>query len=275
MQTYKLGKLPATRDIRTIRFQDILKAVPLPPIPDKFDVDQALNFKPVESDFGNLKDGNCVTAFEFNMLMRHQYVQQKIQVPVDTNTCLNLYWREQGWNGCWLTPKPDNGLNMLNSLNYWRQNGITIAGKNYKIYAFANLPCPNGSAGAPPDILAHDDELLFQAIYFLYGVGMGVALPLTAQTEFANGQPWADVSTKLSQIDGGHAVYVKGYDKTTNPQTLKCITWGKEQLLTLDWLHEYVDELYPVIAAKDSFVQNDVYDENELDQEMTEITGGA
>ena len=270
---YQLGKKPATRDIRTIRLADILKAPEaLPPIPDIYDRDQAFNFKFTESDFGNKTKGDCVIADEYNMLMRFEYAQQGLQIPVDTASALDLYYREQGWNGCFLSPKPDQGLSMLNSLNWWRKTGINVAGRNYKIYAFANLPCPNGSAGAPADILTKDDELLFQAIYFLYGVSMGVALPRTAEDEFANGKPWSDTSTGLSQIDGGHALYVKAYNKPA--RTLTCLTWGQEQVLTLDWLHEYVDELYAVIPTKDVFAPNSPIDDAKLSTIMNEITSG-
>ena len=274
---YKLGKKPATRDIRTIRLQDILKAPEaLPPIPNNFNVDSGLGFKPVESDFGNKEKGDCVIADEFNTLMRFEYCQQGLQIPVDTATALDLYYREQGWNGCFLSPKPDDGLSMLNSLNWWRQKGINVAGKNYKIYAFANLPCPNGSSNLNDPLiqaaLARDDQLLFQAIYFLYGVSIGVALPRTALAEFANGHPWSDISTGLSQIVGGHALYIKAYDQTA--KTLTCETWGQEQVMTLDWLHEYVDELYAIIPSKDAFAPNSPIDDAKLSTILNEITGG-
>ena len=82
------------------------------------------------------------------------------------------------------------------------------------------------------------------------GVGLGLALPLSAQAEFEAGKPWRTTSGAGSTPNswGGHYVYVTGY--TTLGPT--CVTWGRKQQISWGFFTKYCDEAYAVIDAIDT-----------------------
>ena len=268
MQTYKLGKNPAKIDKRTLKLKVILDAITLPALPVSYEVDvDGLKVAIPEQMFGNDAWGDCVICGRANQTLRFEQFQQDKIVPITTDICLNEYWSEEAQEGdgsaCkflnWIGGRgwnyhPDNGLNMLDSLNEWRQKGWVLGdGNTYTIYAFAQLALQNAQ------------ELQY-AVYLLGGAYIGIQVPQSAMDQFNAGQIW-DVSGD-STIVGGHCLYVEGFNET-GPI---CITWGKRQPMTWNFYNTYCDEAYALVMNRDIFVSNNPCDVNLLDNYLQAIT---
>jgi hypothetical protein len=71
-----------------------------------------------------------------------------------------------------------------------------------------------------------------------YGVAyLGVALPQSAETQFAQDQPWTPVG---GPIAGGHCIVAVGKEGT---DTL-CVSWGKVVRVTAEWMAQYLMEVW-------------------------------
>jgi len=132
----------------------------------------------------------------------------------------------------------DSGLVVLDSLGEWRHKGWKVGKHTYHIQAYAEVD-------------RGDHALVSQAIFANVGVGIGVNLPKSAQTEIQTGQPWATTTGPGSQPGswGGHYVYICGY----NPAGPVCVTWGRKQQMTWAWFDRYCDEAYAIFDAKNKF----------------------
>lgn len=124
-----------------------------------------------------------------------------------------------------LTGGPDAGLVEANVLKRWHKHGLFGA----KIAGYAPVE-------------THDFVGLQQAIAF-YGVAyLGVALPASAQDQFANNKPW--VFDPKSPIEGGHCIVAVGYDH----KYVYCVTWGGVVKVTWPWLSHYLTEAWAIIS---------------------------
>jgi hypothetical protein len=75
----------------------------------------------------------------------------------------------------------------------------------------------------------------------------GVLIPEPAEQQFQDGEPWELTHTSAdSQIEGGHAVPIVGYN-ATGPIV---VTWGALQQVTWAWWLTYAEEAYAVITAE-------------------------
>lgn len=125
-------------------------------------------------------------------------------------------------------PSTDNGSVVLDVLNYWRHNGI--GGHKIAGYVAVN---PNNRDNMK---LACD---LFGGVY------LGVALPISAQTQevwsvpdagpFGDGKPgsW-----------GLHAIPMLNYGPTGGV----IITWGAPKTVTWQWMATYCDEAFAILS---------------------------
>ena len=90
-------------------------------------------------------------------------------------------------------------------------------------------------------------QTIKQAVSLCGAAYTGVLVPAPAQQQFANRQPWDLTGTAAdSQIEGGHAVPILGYN-ATGP--VVC-TWGALQQATWRWWLTYGEECYAVITAE-------------------------
>ena len=81
------------------------------------------------------------------------------------------------------------------------------------------------------------------------GVYLGADMPVPAQTQFGNGQPWALTHTADDEnIEGGHCFVAVGYDW----QYLYVITWGRIQAVTWQWWEVYGTEAWVVLTSEDA-----------------------
>lgn len=240
-----LGKLPAKRDRRTLKLASIFAAT-LPPIPDAFDFDKGRKV-PVPM-FANDKLGDCVIAGRAHQTLRFELVEQRTTVKITDKEVVDEYFRQTGGR--------DSGLIVLNSLKAWRKNGWTVAGRLYKVDAFASINPRN-----------HADTKA--AVFLLTGIGCGLRLPKSAQSQWQKGKPWDVVSGNDGKPGswGGHYVHVPAYN-ATGPV---CVTWGKKHQMTWAFWDKYCDEAYGIVDALDAWVSKPGIDVAKLKKYLDEI----
>src|SRR5271157_5010228 len=96
MTEYKLGKLPARADPRTLKLAKFLVKKSLPPLPAIFDVDsQFTNFIDTNM-FGNDQYGDCVIAGRGHMTLRFEAFEQTLLLSISTKDCTTEYFNETG-----------------------------------------------------------------------------------------------------------------------------------------------------------------------------------
>lgn len=246
---FKFGKLPPKIDKRTLMLKHVLKKE-LPPVPDRFSVDESCGAVFEPCDYGNKKWGDCVIAARAVQTLRLEYFEQKKVVPITTDDCLNEYWKEQ--NALGNIGKPDDGLVMLDSLKAWRTAGWIAAEDLYTIHAFAAVNPRN--------------KLQVQrGIFFLRGVQLGVQVPKSALDQFDHGLVWTVTETN-SPIECGHCIALTGYDDFG----VSCVTWGEETKIAWNWLKRYADEGFVVIDSPDT--PNGAVDISKLEGYLASIT---
>jgi hypothetical protein len=229
---FKLGKAPVKTDPRNFRFAALLKAAP--PSPPEFDFDLTHPGIPTPM-FGNDIYGDCVIAARAHLTLRFEDIEQGSIQMISDKDVTKEYFKETGG--------PDSGLNILDSLNLWRQTGWKCGPKkkNYKIHAFAQITVSNHS-----EVKA--------AIYLLTAAYVGIALPQSAQSQIQTGRAWDVVKGPGSSPNswGGHCVMIPGYNKT-GPV---CVTWGRKQQMTWAFFDKYCDEAYALVDEANSVKSN-------------------
>jgi len=223
---FKLGKRPPRRDPRTLKFKSILR--PAIKVPREYDFDTAHRAVPTPV-FGNDRVGDCVIAGRAHQTLRFELVEQRKLINIVEDEVVQEYFLETGGE--------DNGLVVLDSLKAWRRRGWIAAGSRYFIKAFAEVDRARAA-----DVK--------RSVFSDVGVGLGLAMPHTAQREFEAGKPWATTTGPGSMPGswGGHYVYVTGY--TTLGPT--CVTWGQKQRMSWAFFAKYCDEAYAVIDELDT-----------------------
>jgi hypothetical protein len=226
-KVFKLGKAPAKKDKRNLKFATLLLAAP--PVPSSYDFDLSHSGIPTPM-FGNDVYGDCVIAGRAHQTLRFEDIEQGSLLMITDKDVIKEYLKETGG--------ADTGLVVLSSLSRWRKSGWKVGKTTYKIRAYAQV-----------DSSDHDE--VRRAIFADVGVGLGVQLPKSAQAQIQTGQPW-DVTTGPDATAGswgGHYIYVPGY----TPAGPVCVTWGRKQQMTWAWLDAYCDEAYAIFDAKNSF----------------------
>ncbi|HEX7510261.1 MAG TPA: hypothetical protein VF335_03100, partial [Chitinivibrionales bacterium] len=191
----KTGKTKPKRDKRNIKLMAILKKVPTVPAQWDFDLDIAKAPIPTPV-FANDWLGDCVMAGRAHMTIRFEYFEQSGTIlPITDKQVISEYKREGG-----SMEEGKQGLNMLDSLNWWRKKGWKAAGKSYSIFAYSEIDRTN-SIG------------LKVAVRYLGGAYTGFALPNCWQEQFQRGQRWDVVSGPDGKPNphNGHCVYICGY----------------------------------------------------------------
>ncbi len=226
----KLGKHSPRLDDRTVQFGNYLKADAPIVVPDSFYIGSDI---PDWHVMGNDNLSDCCIAASGHMIMGWTDANKDLFTP-STDQIIAAYSAITGYDPA--TGMNDNGANMLDVLNYWRQTGIA----GHKIGAYAAI-----------NPLNHDH--VKQAIYMFGGVYAGMALPLISQKQ----DQWVVVpptnsGPSLAGSWGGHGIPGNGY----NPKTVRVITWGLKKDMDWDYLDCYCDELYVIISP--DFLKNGV-----------------
>ena len=232
----KLGKLDPKRP-SGLHMLAFYQSNPLPPAPESVVVPSVPNW----GMLGNDKYGDCTFAGIVHARMANANVLEiSEQFPDDTEV-------EQAYLN--YTNGKDVGAVEADLLNYWKNNDIF--GK--KLSAFA-----------PTD---HADQDELRSVIASYGlVYVGVQMPGVAQQQFINNQPWALTHTPAdNQIEGGHCVVIVGYDK----DYAQCITWGKVQQVTWEWLSSYMQESWAIITPE--IVEKGLYVNMRLEELVSDL----
>ncbi len=220
---FKLGKDKAKVDKRNLKFAAILRA-PIA-LPDEYDFDVKHSGIPTPM-FANDTYGCCVISGRSHQTLRFEDIEQGAVLTITDKEVVNEYLKETGGD--------DSGLVVLDSLRLWRKKGWRAAKESYKIRAFAQVNL-------------NDHQEVKRAVFMDLGVGLGLALPKTAQAQISAGKAWDAVSGPGSAPNswGGHYVYVPGYTK----RGPVCVTWGRKQQMTWAFFDKYCDEAYTIIDA--------------------------
>lgn len=219
----KLGKRAPKLDKRTFMMSRYLPAI-LPPPP--VETDGYVTKVPSWPMYLNDQLGDCVAAAAGHVVNQETYYASGSEnIPTD-NDILKTYEAVGGYVPG--DPWTDQGMNMLDYLNYWRKVGVG----GHKILGFASID------------LARRDQIM-HAVQLFGNVYLGVQLPISAQDQSVwkvpPGGPFGDGSPGSW---GGHCVPMM----FAGAQSSVVVTWGQTIHMTWDFLATYADEAYVVLS---------------------------
>lgn len=222
----KLGKQPATKDPRDLRFAAYL--TPKLPKPPATFGHETLYGADAWGMLGNDDYGDCVFAGAAHETMLWNRVAGK-SVDFDPKSVLSDYAAVTGFDPN--TGSGDNGTNVRDALKYRRTTGVKDAhGKRHKIGAFVALE-------------PGDWDHLLAALYLFGAVGIGIEFPRSAMDQFNAGKQWSIV--KGASIEGGHYIPLVG-----RRSSVKLVTWGKCIGMTKSFYLKYCDEAYAILSPE-------------------------
>jgi hypothetical protein len=216
----RLGRKAIKTDSRTLMMADYLPPT-LPPPPSAFDWTKGI------TEWGMMLNDTlgCCTIAGAAHAVQVWSANTGTELTIPDPTILSYY---EQWDGYVQgQANTDNGGVELDVLNNWQKNGF--AGR--KLFAFAD-PKPKNLVE------------IRQSIHMFGGVYIGLALPLTAQSQDvwdvdAAGGPKAKPGSW-----GGHCVFVPKYDE----KGFTCITWGALKTMTLAFWEKYCDESHTLLS---------------------------
>src|SRR5579863_2662085 len=223
----KLGKLPPRRDPRTLMLASyITGALPAPPASFDLTAKVGASWGMMDND----QIGDCTCAAAGHLLMEWTAnAGKKMFTPTDKQI-VAAYSAITGYNPT--TGANDNGAVEIDVLNYWRQSGIA----GHKIGAYVATEPAN-----------HND--IMDAVCVFEGCYIGLGLPISAQAQVQNHQPWSvppggTTGDGAPGSWGGHAVPIVAYDA----RGVTCVTWGALQVMTWTFWEAYCNEAYAIIS---------------------------
>lgn len=238
---------------RIVQYRKIrkMRASQLPSEPFPFDVQAQLGITDTNM-FDNDTLGCCVVSSGYHNEIVITMLETGKPIAGTDDEVKTVYFA--------LTGGQDTGLVITVFLDYWRDTGIPVQGSIHKIYAYAAVDWTN-----------HDEVM--EALYYIKNNVAGLMLPLDAQTQLANGQPWT-VTTGPGAAPGswgGHGIETVAYLEiiAVNADGVVFETWGKRQLATWPWVDKYVDEYYVIIPSPS--IPNSPIDPALLSSEMAQI----
>jgi hypothetical protein len=222
----KLGKSPARHDPRTLLLASYTThELPVPPA--KFDLTgKVKSWGMMEND----QIGDCTCAAAGHLLMEWTAnAGKKMFTPTDKQI-VAAYSAITGYNP--KTGANDNGAVEIDVLNFWRQSGIA----GHKIGAYVALEPSN-------------HHHVMDSVYIFEGCYIGVQLPISAQAQVQNHQPWSvppggPTGDGKPGSWGGHAVPVVAFDS----RGVTVVTWGALQMMTWSFWETYCEEAYAILS---------------------------
>ena len=170
--------------------------------------------------------GTCGIAAPGHMIEVHTAYATGTAFEITDNDVLKAYSAISGYNPN--TGAHDDGVVLQKMLGYWRKTGIG----GHKILGFAEID-------------VRDLDEVKRATATFETVLLGIDFPAFAMDQFNQGKPW-DISSRNTQIEGGHAIHEGWYDTASG--TWKVITWGEVQTMTQRFFDKYVEEAWVVIS---------------------------
>jgi len=217
---FKLGKLPAANDIRTLALARYVDTDALPPPPATLDLATDVPDWPM---YANDRIGDCTCAAAAHMIEAWTAASRGRAVEISELAVLTAFEHVKIVDPV----TEEEGAVELDVLKYWRRTGIA----RHRIGAFARVGL-------------HDRRLVRAGAYLFGGLYIGIQLPLTAQgQEVWDWTPRLDYRGKPGSW-GGHSVDVVGYDA----HTLTVVTWGRLKRMTWTFWDHYCDEAYCLLS---------------------------
>lgn len=214
MSSLKLGKKPA-RDAVDFKFSTYTTNLP----PAKGG--HYLLVTDWQGMLGNDKLGDCVCAEAGHGTILFNQEAGKL-VKILEGDVISMYSAVTGYTPD--DPSTDQGTDMQVAASYRRKTGLLDSkGYRHKILAYLALSVANTAQ-------------MKQAVYYFGGFGLGIQFPDSAMTQFNEGKNWTVV--KGSKIEGGHDVWVCGYDS----EFVYLVTWGRLIKATWAFVTHYMDE---------------------------------
>lgn len=216
MSGYRLGRQPNDPRKARLRLSTYLTTAPAPP--PAADWLSGVRSWPM---LGNDTVGDCTAAGAGHAAQAVNFYGQGKTAPVSLVDTMAMYRAISGYDP--KDPATDVGATLQDALGYWRKTGI---GGN-KISAFVQID-------------AADLAAVRYAIATFGFVYAGMNFPSSAMDQFDAGKPWSVVR---SSIDGGHCIPLGAYDA----KSFSCVTWGRQQSMTVDFHQRYVDECWVAV----------------------------
>jgi len=218
----RLGKQPARHDARTLLLASYLTPH-LPPAPSH--VDWAAKVAGPWPLWKNDELGDCTACGAAHMIQTWT-ANGSTEYAMPEAEVVNFYEDACGYDPA--DPNTDQGGVLLDVLKYWRKAGCG----GHKIGAFVAVPTTSKT-------LTMDGLWLFGGLY------LGIALPLSAQSQRVWDVPHGGAHGKgAPNTWGGHCVNVVAADA----RGLTCVTWGATKRLTWGFLRAYCDESYAIVS---------------------------
>ena len=215
----RLGRKAIKTDSRTLRLSRYLIAK-LPPPPISCDWTKGI------AEWGMMHNdtlGDCTCAGRGHGIQVWSANLGK-EVTISDADVLTSYEQWCGYDPN--DPATDQGGIELDILNDWKKKGLKLDG--HTLLAFANSSVSNVTE-------------LKQAISIFGGLYIGMNVPCFIMNDIP--QLW-DVVADDGGIDGGHCVWVCGYDAST----VTFISWGSIYKMTWAYWHKYVDEAHCLLS---------------------------
>jgi hypothetical protein len=231
----RLGKKPATRTKRLLKFRDFLDKAALPPLPTgDFGHDPLFVGKNIGM-LGNDNYGDCVEAAGAHTVMLHQANagNPKALSLFSTESVLSDYSAVTGFKKN--DPNTDQGTDMEEYVNFWRKTGIADAsGTRHQIGAFLDVD--------PGNITE-----LWYAMWIGQAVQIGVEFPSQWMDAFNKGPSGLWGAVKRPTIDGGHCIV--GSARTGGRGNI--MTWGDDHpRLTVAGYQQFCDQVIVVVSQE-------------------------
>lgn len=194
--------------------------------------------------YANDEYGDCTCAAAGHMIQCWTSHGSSLFTPA-SSAITDAYWATGDHQ--------DTGRVETDVLNYWHTQGIA----GHKIAAYASVNPLNVTE-------------VKQAAWLFGGLYIGIALPLTAQSQ----SYWKVVNGGYNSEPGswgGHAVNVTAYTSTY----LTVATWGMRMKMSWGFWKKYVDEAYAIISPdwiKANGQADSGYDLAALQRDLSNLT---
>lgn len=214
----RLGRRAVKRDSRTLRLGRYMTAALAPP-PDAVDWSKGIRSWGVMC---NDTLGCCTIAGAAHAV---QVFSANVvgEVTISDADILGYYSKWDGYVPG--NPSTDNGGIELDVLNSWKADEFV----GHQLLAYADVNCAL-------------ETQVRQALNLFGGLYIGFMVPNFIMSNMPD--VW-DIVPNDGGIDGGHCVFVTGYDLTT----LTFISWGSVYKMTWAFWHKYVDEAHALLSA--------------------------
>ncbi|VVC06075.1 Uncharacterised protein [uncultured archaeon] len=214
---FRLGRKAVIQDSRTVKLSKYLTSVlPTPPVSVDWTKNQTSWGMDLNDTLGDCTIAGCLHAIQVWSL------NANTEATLPDSTALEYYEKWDGYNPN--DPSSDQGGILLNVAKNWKNEGL--AGHKIELFASVN----------------HTNQTEVQTAIDLFG-GLYIGFNVPSYIMDDNSKIW-DVSNTDNSIEGGHCVYICGFDQTY----LTVISWGSIYRMTYNFWKEYVDESYCILS---------------------------